>query len=124
MDIVFDTSLVHESTIMVAVIGYVTVFTSLVLLFMVFRSLPKLIAVLSKMRTKTKETLANNGNWQKKQSEVTDISGEVNAAISAAIHHYLNEIHDDEDMVLTLQKMSRTYSPWSSKIYSVINFRR
>ena len=121
MDLLFDTSLVTENTIM---IGYFTVFVSLVLLSLVFRSLPRLLGVARKMRTKTRETLANNGHRRRKQVVEEDISGEVNAAISAAIHYYLSEIHDDEDMVITMQKISKTYSPWSSKIYSVINFRR
>lgn len=124
MDLLFDTSLVTENTIMIAIIGYITVFASLVLLSLVFRSLPRLLGVAGKMRTKTRETLANNGHRLRKQVVEEDISGEVNAAISAAIHYYLSEIHDDEDMVITMHKISKTYSPWSSKIYSVINFRR
>lgn len=124
MDIEFNISLVSENTIMIAVIGYLTVFISLVLLFLVFRSLPRLLSLLRRMRTKTQQTLAHNGHRQKKPVAADNISGEVNAAISAAIHHYLNEIHDEENMVITMQKISRTYSPWSSKIYSVINFRR
>jgi ABC-type cobalt transport system substrate-binding protein len=47
------------------------------------------------------------------------ITGEVSAAISAALHLYFNELHDDEKTVLTIKKISRRYSPWSSKIYNV-----
>ena len=36
-----------------------------------------------------------------------------------AIHLYYAEIHDKEDAVLTINKISRTYSPWSSKIYGL-----
>jgi hypothetical protein len=47
------------------------------------------------------------------------MSGEVNAAIAMTIHLYLSEMHDYENTVLTIQKVSRNYSPWSSKIYTL-----
>ena len=52
-----------------------------------------------------------------------EISGEVNAAISMALHLCMEDEHDEEDMVLTLKKVSKRYSPWSSKIYTVMNLR-
>lgn len=48
-----------------------------------------------------------------------EMSGEVNAAIAMAIHLYMSEMHDYENTVLTIQKVSRNYSPWSSKIYTL-----
>ena len=45
-------------------------------------------------------------------------SGEEIAAICMALHEHLN-MHDKEDFVLTINKVKRTYSPWSSKIYSL-----
>ncbi len=47
------------------------------------------------------------------------ISGEVNAAIAMALYLYTNEIHDQENPVITMIRVSRTYSPWSSKIYGL-----
>ncbi|MCL2502045.1 MAG: hypothetical protein FWE99_02825 [Bacteroidales bacterium] len=41
------------------------------------------------------------------------------AAIAAAIHLYGEELHDVENAVLTINKVSRTYSPWSSKIHGL-----
>jgi len=41
------------------------------------------------------------------------------AAIAAAIHLYCEELHDVENAVLTINKVSRTYSPWSSKIHGL-----
>ncbi|WP_223170305.1 OadG family protein [Maribacter aquimaris] len=46
-----------------------------------------------------------------------NFTGEVAAAISTAIHLYLNEQHDDENAVLTIKQARKLYSPWSSKIY-------
>ncbi len=52
--------------------------------------------------------------------EIKDrLSGEVNAAIVMALYLYSTELHDQEDPVITMTKVSRTYSPWSSKIYGI-----
>jgi sodium pump decarboxylase gamma subunit len=45
-------------------------------------------------------------------------SGEEIAAVVMALHEHLNA-HDDESTILTIRKMKRAYSPWSSKIYSL-----
>lgn len=48
-----------------------------------------------------------------------DVPEEEAAAIALAIHMYLNDIHDKESLTITLKKVSRVYSPWSSKIYTL-----
>jgi hypothetical protein len=48
-----------------------------------------------------------------------EIPGEVNAAIGTAIFLFLNEQHDQEDPVITIKRISKNYTPWSSKIYGV-----
>lgn len=48
-------------------------------------------------------------------------SGEVNAAIAMALYSYFNELHDVESGVVTIKRVSRHYSPWSSKLYSMKN---
>ncbi|MEI6749401.1 MAG: OadG family protein [Bacteroidales bacterium] len=48
-----------------------------------------------------------------------EIPGEVNAAIALALHLYRTQLHDNEDAVITMKKVARTYSPWSSKIYGL-----
>jgi len=53
------------------------------------------------------------------ESEPDNLAGEVNAAIVMALYLYTNEIHDQEDPVITMIRVSRTYSPWSSKIYGL-----
>ena len=45
--------------------------------------------------------------------------GEIYAAISMALYLYSNELHDQENPVITMIRTSKTYSPWSSKIYSL-----
>lgn len=50
-------------------------------------------------------------------------NNEVCAAIATAFQAYSQDMnsveHDVEDTVLTIQKVSRNYSPWSSKIYTL-----
>ena len=46
-------------------------------------------------------------------------SGEIFAAISMALYEISDDNHDIENTVLTIRKVQRRYSPWSSKIYSL-----
>lgn len=45
-------------------------------------------------------------------------SGEEIAAIVMALHEHL-DAHDKESTILTINKVRRSYSPWSSKIYGM-----
>ncbi len=42
-------------------------------------------------------------------------------AIAMALHMYYDEVHDDESNVITIKRIERRYSPWSSKIYGIHN---
>lgn len=132
-----DFSLVTAEEIYMMAIGYFVVFVVLASLFIVFQNMPRLIETVEKflaflIRRKesivvaAENTIAKNGaNAEKKEADKKVVlSGEVNAAISAAIHIYVSESHDQENTILTIDKVSRRYSPWSSKIYSVTNLRR
>jgi len=59
-----------------------------------------------------------------KEATVLVTGEETYAAISLALHLYLKEVHNDEDLRITIQKSMKPYSPWSSKIYSVTPWRR
>jgi len=48
-----------------------------------------------------------------------EISGEVLAAIGTALHLYLLSMHDYENGIITIKKVTKTYSPWSSKLYNL-----
>jgi Na+-transporting methylmalonyl-CoA/oxaloacetate decarboxylase gamma subunit len=99
----------------VAVVGYSIVFLALVLLIFIFTMLPKLInvKVRSELRKKGKQAVATEDDLH--------VKGDVSAAISMAIHLYFSELHDDESNVITINRIQRRYSPWSSKIYSIYN---
>lgn len=46
-------------------------------------------------------------------------SGEVFAAISAALAQHFAADHDMQDTILTIKRMRKAYSPWNSKIYNM-----
>jgi Na+-transporting methylmalonyl-CoA/oxaloacetate decarboxylase gamma subunit len=98
-------------------VGMAVVFFSLLLLYVVFFNVTKLL------NYKLKLVLKKEGKLAAAQ-EKEELSGEVNAAIAMAIHLYMSEIHDRENMVLTINRVARTYSPWSSKIYGIRQFPR
>jgi Na+-transporting methylmalonyl-CoA/oxaloacetate decarboxylase gamma subunit len=104
-----------ENNITIFIVGYTVVFAALVLLYFVFFSISKLLNV------KRRRDLFKKGKIKSVDEHVEDISGEVNAAISMALHLHFNEAHDDESYISTIKRVSRIYSPWSSKIYNVRN---
>lgn len=99
------------------VIGYVVVFIALLLLYIIFFNLTKILQI------NVKKLLRREGKVIEIKEDLS-ISGEVNAAIAMALHLYYSEMHDKEDTVLTINQTSRTYSPWSSKIYGLRQFSR
>ncbi|MCZ4695287.1 hypothetical protein DWB61_10665 [Ancylomarina euxinus] len=98
----------------IALVGYGIVFVALVSLVIVFVNLPKLLQI--KLRSKLKKQgkpTANIGEL--------DIEGSVNAAIAMALFMHFDQIHDEESNIITIKKVTKNYSPWSSKIYGVMN---
>jgi len=53
-----------------------------------------------------------------------EVPADTNAAIAMAIYLYNSELHDEESNVITINKVSRVYSPWSSKLHNMINWQR
>jgi len=97
-----------------ALVAMSVVFFSLALLYLVFKNIGVLFMRKSKTVASSKTTEVVN-----KDSKSQYLSGEVSAAIAMSLHLYQSEYHDDENMVLTIKKISRTYSPWSSKTYTL-----
>ncbi len=98
-------------------IGYGVVFLALLFLYIIFYNLTKLL------NFKLKRILLKEGKSVDKKN-VSEISGEVNAAIAYAIYLYFNELHDKENTIVTINRVSKIYSPWSSKIYSLRQYPR
>ena len=95
------------------VIGYVVVFIALLFLYLIFSNLTRIL------NFNVKRLLKKTGKVITEEKKDLSVSGEVNAAIALALHLYFAEAHDKESYELTINKVSRTYSPWSSKIYGL-----
>jgi Na+-transporting methylmalonyl-CoA/oxaloacetate decarboxylase gamma subunit len=101
----------------IAITGYLIVFAALAFFFAAFYYLPKIIKIQIKSRL-----IKQNKECAKKIDE--EITAGTVAAISTAIFLFFNEQHDEESYNLTIKKISRRYSPWSSKIYSMNNLNK
>lgn len=95
------------------VIAMAVVFISLALLYGVFKTTGQIFQSLASRAKKTRIK-----NEMVTEDEI-EVSGEVTAAIAMALNLYQSEIHDEENTVLTIKRVARTYSPWSSKIYTL-----
>jgi len=115
-EIQFSLSNVTGPDITIAIVGYVIVFLALVLLFFVYNSIPKLINIKVRRQLKREGKCEDCGDLH--------IEGDVNAAISMALYLYMNEIHDEESDVITIKRISKQYTPWSSKIYNTNTYFR
>ncbi len=89
------------------------VFCALILLYVIFKNIG--IAAI-KASKRNMQKAAGDTVISTKTSAYT---GEIIAAISMALHEVNEDVHDIEDTVLTIKKVARTYSPWSSKIYTL-----
>lgn len=68
-------------------------------------------------RNKRESNASAAGNVADGEHDVD--SGEVIAAISAALSEHFGGSHDLEETILTIRKLKKAYSPWSSKIYNL-----
>jgi Na+-transporting methylmalonyl-CoA/oxaloacetate decarboxylase gamma subunit len=90
------------------------VFSALILLYVVFRLVGKASSRVS--RKKREAALAGKPEEATSKDEIT---GEVLTAIFMALHEEQSNVHDIEHTVLTFNRVDRSYSPWSSKIYGL-----
>lgn len=103
--------------VVLAIASMSVVFLALLLLYTLFSFTAKFSIYV------TKERIRKTAKGEKSETIVeTHIPAEVYASIAMAIHEYQEEIHDVEDTILTIQRVAKTYSPWSSKIYGLRNF--
>lgn len=100
-----------------AISAMTVVFSGLLILFILFKFIGRVAIYLSKRNAmKAKGVTCEKEAKEKKLGEA---QGEVIAAISMALHEMQNSAHDYEETVLTITRVKRSYSPWSSKIYSL-----
>jgi len=102
-----------------AFIAMSVVFAALIVLYIVFKNTKRIYSINFKKLFARKVKLVESVTATQEE-----ISGEVNAAIALALNLYIHQLHDHEETVLTIKKVARTYSPWSSKIYGLRNHLR
>ncbi len=100
----------------ITIVGMGVVFLALLLLTVIFNQIPRLLKIQIKRRVR------KSGKAVAEKDCCPDISGDTNAAIALALYLYFNELHDQESNIMTIEKVSKRYSPWSSKIYGLRNF--
>lgn len=98
--------------VMMTITAMFVVFMALLLLFIAFKFTGKAAKGLTKRKAIQSGKLAL-------QDGDHEVSGEVMAAISAALYEMEQDVHDKESTILTIDEVKRTYSPWSSKIYNL-----
>ena len=92
-----------SNALMIALIGLLLVFAMLVLMVFIMKAFGKVFTL----------------HRQKAPAAKVHMSDEVVVAITTAIKLYKSAIHDSESEMLTINRIARTYSPWSSKIYGL-----
>ena len=101
--------------VMLTVMAMAIVFLALILLSICFYVFGKINANIAR---KNKAAAQAKNAEDIDHSNVENDSSEAIAAITMALYQHLNA-HDYEDTVLTINKVKRAYSPWSSKIYTL-----
>lgn len=107
--------------IAMAITAMSVVFSALILLYLVFRTIGK---KMHKSQSAKRDAVAAALDSTDPKEAVAvaqagDASGEVIAAIAAALRFYEDDMHDLESEIITINRVARVYSPWSSKIYTL-----
>ncbi len=100
-----------------AIIAMSVVFIGLILLYVSFKIVGNIAVKLGKRNAM--KAIGITDKVEAKEKNLGSHSGEEATAIAMALHEFMNDAHDVEDMILTINKVKRTYSPWSSKIYTL-----
>jgi Na+-transporting methylmalonyl-CoA/oxaloacetate decarboxylase gamma subunit len=114
-NITFDIFNIDMMAISMTVVGYTVVFSALALMVLI------LIRVSRIQRYIVSRKLRKKGKAKTEIQSELSLTGDENAAICTALYLYFTELHDEEKYAMTIHKVSKTYSPWSSKIYGVMN---
>ena len=91
-----------------SITAMLVVFLALIGLYLFFKLSGNIATII------LKRNIAKSGTLSAARSH-THLSGEVLAAISAAIYELKEDQHDIESTILTIRQVKRDYSPWSAK---------
>lgn len=108
------------SGVVMALTAMSVVFSALILLFLIFKNLGRLM-IRASLRKEQKAVEAMPTAVKTVVKPDQELIGEAIAAIAIALRRYEEDMHDIESHVLTINRVARAYSPWSSKIYGLNN---
>lgn len=103
-----------------AITAMSVVFVALILLYVIFKQVGKFN--IKKANQKGASAAAKSSHPAAASAiPAGEVSAETYAAIATALHLFIedNEAHDEESDIVTQRHTDRTYSPWSSKIYTL-----
>ena len=104
----------------VTVGGFCIVITALVVLFLIFTGFSKLVNHDFKKGKKTTSTTTTPSTSTAAGWKVDDdLAVVIGLALALA-----KDVHDEESGFVTIQRVERRYSPWSSKIYGLNGLNR
>ncbi|HDR03867.1 MAG TPA: hypothetical protein ENN84_01300 [Candidatus Marinimicrobia bacterium] len=108
----------HKKIISITIIGYFMVLIALFCIFLFIATMTKIVKDLGAYRRKFREQRRKIG-----QKSVKIVNGgtspEAVTAIMMALHLATLHREEEEKAILTINKLAKTYSPWSSKIYNM-----
>ena len=108
----------HDSVgIGMSITAMLVVFFGLILLYVSFKFIGKASVAMSRKNAMKAKGITDKS--EAKEKGLGQAPGEVFAAISMALHEMQSDVHDVEETVLTITRVKRSYSPWSSKIYTL-----
>ena len=93
------------------------VFLGLILLYICFKLNGKAAIKLRKRNAMIAHNITDK--QEAKEKKLGEAPGEVIAAISMALHEAQGADHDVEETIRTSSRVKRSYSPWSSKMYTL-----
>lgn len=98
-------------------VAVAVVFLALVCISLILQGSGKLMAGMDDNKKKDKKK--KGGAAVVAAAEAANKEGEIYAAIATAIHLFNTELHDEEDNVITIQKVEREWTPWNAKYYNM-----
>ena len=103
----------------VTVGGFCIVITALVVLFLIFTGFSKLVNHDFKKGKKTTTTTTPSTSTAAGWKVDEDLAVVIGLALSLS-----KDVHDEESGLVTIKRVERLYSPWSSKIYGLNGLNR
>ena len=104
--------------LLMAGIGFALVFLTLVLLIFIMKGMGAAFTRQKKAEKAAKAAAAGIAVADEDHHEAIS-DEEIAAAIITALKLYKSNLHDQESEMLTIHRITRAYSPWSSKIHGL-----